>query len=261
MRRKRERLHLLPGALLIVGVATVVTWVAASAALSDLRPNVLAAGFDSSLRADYGPNEAEGPALSPIDGAIADSVAQDERARGQGGASEVTFAPIFLAGEGNQEPVRLPSGDVQPAATPVPTQPIDLTPTPAPTPTDGPTLEPTPTQPDQPTPRPVSTPTAQPTQPNQPTPQPKATKTEQPTAAPKADEDRAANCRAQTHEDRTANVATETDTHPQTHAEALVESSLTPSGAFAIIDSPATYPPQAGGSTRQRSSVGRAGDS
>jgi hypothetical protein len=192
MRWRRERLHLLLGALLIVGVATVVTWVAASAALSGLRPNVLAAGFDSSLRADYGSTEAEGPALSPIDRTIADSVAQDERHRsGERGTSEVTFAPIFLVGEGNQEPVRLPSGDVQPAATPVPTQPIDLTATPAPTPPNGPTLEPTPTQPDQPTPEPQITPTDQPTpqpeptQPDQPTPQPKPTKTEQPTPQPK----------------------------------------------------------------------------
>jgi hypothetical protein len=191
MRWRRERLHLLLGALVIVGVATVVTWVAASAALSGLRPNVLAAGFDSSLRADYGSTEAEGPALSPIDGAIADSVAQDERARGERGASEVTFAPIFLVGEGNQEPVRLPSGDVQPAATPVPTQPIDLTATPAPTPPNGPTLEPTPTQPDQPTPEPQITATAQPTSEPKPTKTeqstatPKPTKTEQPTATPK----------------------------------------------------------------------------
>lgn len=179
MRWRRERLNLLLGALLIVGVAIVVSWVAASAALSDLRPNVLAAGFDSSLRADYGATEAENPALSPIEGAIADSVAQDERARGEGGASEVTFAPIFLVNEGNQEPVRLPSGDVQPAATPAPTQPIDLTATPAPTPPDSPTPEPKPSAPARPTPVPQITATAQPT------PQPKATKTEQPTSEPK----------------------------------------------------------------------------
>jgi hypothetical protein len=192
MRWRRGRLRLLPGALLIIGVATVVTWVATSAALSDLRPKVLAAGFDSSLRADYGPTEAEGPALSPVDSAIAKSVAQDERDRsGEGGASEVTFAPIFLVGEGNQEPVRLPSGDVQPAATPVPTPTIAPTATPAPTPINGPTAEPTPTEPDQPTPNPQITATVQPTpqpeptQPVQPTSEPKATKTALPTAAPK----------------------------------------------------------------------------
>ena len=191
MQWRRERLHLLPGALLIVGVATVVTWVATSAALSDLRPKVLAAGFDSSLRADYGSTDAESPALSPIESAIADSVAQDERARDQGGASEVTFAPIFLVGEGNQEPVRLPSGDVQSAATPVPTPTIDLTATPAPTPPDGPTPDPKRTATAQPTPKPLSTPTAQPTpqpeptQPVHPTPQPKGTPTLQPTSQPK----------------------------------------------------------------------------
>ncbi|MGD0765330.1 MAG: hypothetical protein ABR978_03390 [Dehalococcoidia bacterium] len=191
MRSRRERLHLLPGALLIVAVATVVTWVAASAALSDLRPSVLAAGFESSLRADYGSTEAQGSALSPIDATIADSVAQDERDLGERGAAEVTFAPIFLADEGNQEPIRLPSGDVQPAATLIPTQTIDLTATPAPTPLNGPTLEPRPTEPGQPTPAPQITATAQPTsRPNptkteQPTSEPNPTKTDQPTSEPK----------------------------------------------------------------------------
>jgi len=180
MRWRPERLHPPLAALLIVGTGIVMTWLAASVALSDLRPDVLAAGLTSSLKADYGATEAEALSLSPLDGTIADSVAQDELARsGERGGSEVAFAPIFLVGEGNQEPIRLPSGEVQPAPAPAPTQPNDATPTPTPAQPDQPTPEPQPTQPDQPTPTP------KPTQPDHSTPTPRPTKTDQPTSTPK----------------------------------------------------------------------------
>jgi hypothetical protein len=204
MRWRPERLHPPLGALLVVGIGIGMTWLAASVALSDLRPDVLAAGLTSSLKADYGATEAETLSLSPLDDTIADSVAQDERDRaGERGGSEVVFAPIFLVGEGNQEPIRLPSGEVQPAPAPAPTQPNDATPTPTPAQPDQPTPEPQPTQPDQPTPEPQptqpdhstptpkptqpdhSTPTPKPTQPDHSTSTPKPTKTDQPTSTPK----------------------------------------------------------------------------
>jgi hypothetical protein len=185
MRWRPERLHPPLGALLIVGIGVVITWLAASAALSDLRPDVLAAGLTSSLKADYGSTEAGPLSLSPLDDTIADSVAQDERDRaGERGGSEVVYAPIFLVGEGNQEPIRLPSGEAAPAPTPEPTpeptQPYEPTPTPKPTQPDNPTPTPKPTQPNEPTPAP------KPTQPNEPTSTPKPTKTDQPTATPKS---------------------------------------------------------------------------
>ena len=179
MRWRPERLHPPLGALLVVGIGIVMTWLAASVALSDLRPDVLAAGLTSSLKADYGATEAETLSLSPLDDTIADSVAQDEWGRaGERSGSDVVFAPIFLVGEGNQEPVRLPSGEAQPPSTPAPTQPDHPTPKPQPTQSDHPTPQPQPTQPDHPTPQP------QPTQPDHPTPQPQPTQPDHPT--PKA---------------------------------------------------------------------------
>jgi hypothetical protein len=188
MGQKRKRLHRLPGVLLIVGVAVVITWVAASVALSNLKPDVLAADLSSSLKADYSGAGAGTIALSPIDETVIESVAQDERERG---ASEIVFAPIFLGDEGNQVPVRLPSGEVQPAPTPSPTQPGGPTPEAGPTQPPQPTAEPKPTQPDHPTPEPKPTqpdqptPRPKPTQPDHPTPEPKPTQPDQPTPRPK----------------------------------------------------------------------------
>ena len=166
MGQRRERVHRLPGALLIVGVAVIITWAAASVALSNLRSDVLAADLSSSLKADYSGAGANATVLSPVDERIVESVAQDENERG---ASQIVFAPIFLGGEGNQVPVRLPSGEVQPGPTPSPTQPGGSTPEAGPTQPPQPTPKPKPTQPDQPTPEP------KPTQPDHPTPQPQPT--------------------------------------------------------------------------------------
>jgi hypothetical protein len=198
MERRLQRLRRLPATLLIVGVAIVVTWVTASMALSDLRPDVLAADLSSSLKADYGVSRDDMATLSPIDETIVESVTRDERERG---ASQIGFAPIYLAGEGNQEPVRLPSGEVEPAPAPSPTalpgatQPgsptSESTPKPRPTQPGNPTPGPKPTQPDHPTPAPQPTQPEQPTQkpkptqPEQPTPKPKPTQPEQPTPKPK----------------------------------------------------------------------------
>src|SRR4030043_275915 len=116
MKWRPERLHPPLAALVIVGIGVVMTWLAASAAISDLRPDVLAAGVPSSFKAGCGPAGAGALSRSPPDDTIADSVAQDERDRaGERSGAEVVNAPIFLVGEGNQEPIRLPSGEVQPA--------------------------------------------------------------------------------------------------------------------------------------------------
>jgi len=175
MGQGRARLRRLPGATLIVGVAVVITWLVASVALSSLKPDVLAADLSSSLKADYSGAGTDTIALSPIDETVIESVAQDERERG---ASRIVFAPIFLGDEGNQEPVRLPSGEVQPAPTPSPAQPYPPTVTPEPTQPGEPTAEPEPTQPGNPTPTP------KPTEPDKPTNTPRPANTPKPENTP-----------------------------------------------------------------------------
>lgn len=175
MNRRWKRLGGTLAALLIIGSCVLVAWLAAFAALAQPAAAVLPTKLDSLLSADYSTQPAGAPALHPLDDAIKDSVAEDERALlsllSPSGDSELVFAPIFLADRGNQEPLpsteqadseddgqAAPTAARSPAATagdgkPSPTATVSpkSTPTPKPKSTSSPlpTAMPQPTEPTQ----------------------------------------------------------------------------------------------------------------
>ena len=182
-----------------------MAWLAATVGLSRSQAALALPSLDSLLTADYSAEPEAPPVLPPLDVAIIETAIEDEQAllappAEANAGREPVFAPIFVSGQGNQEPPPAPLEDDEPDSTspgPAPTSDGPVapegggTPTTAPTPTTAVTPEGTGTPvPLTPTTTPVFGPLPQPTAvplPTQGPPPPPTQRPPQPTQGPPPD--------------------------------------------------------------------------